>query len=316
VIILFLLPILYIVVYVIVTRTNPKSNVLAVAGDVIDCEGGLDWSQKNIYSSVSITPTASDKNNDRKSGLPMVVMPLKKSDLILHSRVYNGTSERGLHNTTKHFAIPDGYYNRPIYAWEGSVITIDVSLDYDITAPGPYEVVAYVLLGDDNFNSIYSNPSGVPRYEYKFDFLKDRDQIFQCTLHKRGYYYIVVRVKTDHNVQFSARVQFKYFSLDHEDYDFSIATPLQAVGITVQQPLHHSELVVCFSDEDDDLDSNTIHLDLKHDPRLPLVCTIPLMVWVPITIGILVARYVYYKVPMRRRDPERISLLHPSRHGH
>ena len=313
--ILLILP-AYGLTYLSVLLTKPgENNFLAVEGDVINCEGDLDWSHKNIYSSVSITQIASDSTNDQSDGLPLLVIPLERKEMVFHSNSYNGTTELQLDNTTERFLIPSNYNNRPLYMWGKSNVTIDVKLDYK-TAAGQTQIVAYVLRGDAKLNSFYLNPSKIPQYEHKFEFSEDNNQRFQCILDRPGYYYIVVRVRTNDIIQFSAVVQFNYFSLDYMDYDLAQTTPLQAVGIIVHQPLHHSELVVCFSEEDSN--SNTIHIDLGYDLQELLVNTIPLMCWIPIVLVCILLYCIYCIVrgcQKRGHQYQPVPPQQPNSHG-
>ena len=307
-ILLILVAALYGLTYLSVLLTKPgENNFLAVEGDVINCEGDLTWSHKNIYSSVSITQRASDSTNDQSDELPLLVMSLQRNEMVFHSNSYNGTTELQLDNTTERFLIPNNYYNRPLYMWGKSNVTIDVKLDYK-TAAGHTQIVAYVLRGDAKLNSFYLNPSKIPQYEHKFEFSEDEDQRFQCSLDRPGYYYIAVRVQTDDVIQFSAVVQFNYFSLNYKDYNFVQATPLQAVGITLHQPLQHSELVVCFSEEDSN--SNTI-INLGYDLQEPLVNTIPLMCWIPIVLVCILACCIYCIVRGCRKHENQYQQLLP-----
>jgi len=265
------------IMFVSFTYSSPKFNILAVAGDTIDCSGLDDSWHRVFYSSVSITQTASDPINDNRQGLAMSILPLDRRDLKFHSRNFSGsTADVTLHKNTQTILIPDEYYNQPLYMWAGSNVTFSVTIDYKTL---PTEMTAYIILGDNNLNSFYSDPSVSPRYEHKFNLLEDGDQLYQHTFYRDSYYYIVVRVHTDENVNFSAQVQFDYFAIDKEDYEFDNARHLSTVDWTLFENLdiRDRKLVVCALDNPpDSFSANTVHIDLAYRPRASVVYVLPL----------------------------------------
>ena len=288
----------YAVVYASFHFTVPRHNYLAVGGDVIDCERLEPW-RKWFYSDLSVTQQATDVINDNNKGLTMKIMPIQMDKLIFHPFPYSGTVDVEITNTTVPFVIPEGYFNRPFYMWEGSNITMHVNLsDYEIP---PSEMMAYIILGDENFNSFISSPQSKPHYEHSFNLIGWDREVYHQTLYNHGYYYIVVQVQTEHNIHLFADIQFDFFYVDSDDYDFSQASGSEIVGKPVHSSfgIHDHGITVCSVDKEaGDLDSNTIHVLLDYDLRASVVFVIPLSMLFIISlffllfcVRLLIARY-------------------------
>ena len=283
--------------YIVVDRsfvhTLPKHNILAVAGDVIDCSGLDDSWHKVFYSSVSITQVATDVVNDNPLGLSMEIASLDRRDLKFHPRNLSGTFEDTLSNKTNVFVIPEGIFQHPVYMWAGSNVTIDVMMNYLVW---PKELTAYVILGDQNLNSFFSNPWVTPKHEYKFSLLENTHQTYHYTFRKNGYFFIAVRIQTDEESNFTANVQFDYSAIIKQDYNFKHGQTLATVKSTLSEALdiRDQELVVCVIDDHPDSYSHfTIHLDLAYGLRKSIVYILPLVL-VPILVLVLMSLFAKY----------------------
>ena len=266
-----------------------------MGGDVIDCEQLEPW-QKPFYSEVSIMQQATDQN-DNKKGLTMKTVPVQRNKLKFHACKYSGIVDTEI-NDTKPFVIPENYFNRPYYMWEGSNFSMYVNLSYYEIQPS--EIMAYIILGDENFNSFVNNPHSKPHYEYSIDLLSWDNQVYHQTLNKHGYYYVVVQVQTDSKVHVFAIVRFDFFYLDNKDYDFSLANDLETVNVPVHNSLdiYNKNITLCsVNTVSGDLDSNTIHVLLDYGLRLSIVFIIPLLVsviyliFLSICVTLLIVRY-------------------------
>ncbi len=256
----------------------PHFNILAVTKTVMDCEklGAV----KFFLSEVFLTQQATDSINDNPEGLSMKIKSLPRSD-VLNARQTEQYAGRTDETTlTKHyttFLIPDGYYAYPIHVWAGSNLTVQINMSYDDGFP-PRVLTMFVILGDDNYNAFTINPSSCPHCEYEFDLIGRFRETYNMTLKSNGYYYIVIKVQTDHNITFSAAVNFDYYTISEEDLDFSYPVKLDQVDKEVGMSLHRGNMIVCAVDSAPDGGQYTIHLGMKYSLYSLIVVTIPLSV--------------------------------------
>ncbi len=288
------------------THNTPHPTILAIAGGIIDC-GKLDILSRNFLSALYLTQKVTDVVNDNPQGLAMKVKSFERS-VVLNARnssIYFEHTNVTLNKNYKIFIIPDGYYAYPPYALAGSNITVQVNLsNYNSL---PHELLMYLIYGDLNYNRFSDDPSITPVYEQKFNLLGWDSQTYEMTTKNNGYYYVVIYVKTDNDIHFSATVNFNYYTISKGKLDFSDAHELLTTGTTVSIPVDHQkqQIVVCAVDGNPNLGAYTIHLQLDYSLRAALVYTIPLAVfffYIPCVLFFFAVKklWCYYRSPHRR----------------
>ncbi len=118
-------------------------------------------------------------------------------------------------------------------------------------------------------------------YEHQFDLLGGSNSTtYWMTTKYNGYYYIVIKVNTDHEIRFSARVKFDYYSVASDDLNFSQAKTLSEVGSTVRLHLDisNNQLVLCAVDSVTDPSDYSIHIQMKNGIRHYVTVPIPVIV--------------------------------------
>ncbi len=278
--VVFVLGLAYSITYGSVMGTAPSYNILAITGDTLDCDKLLSR-QKIFWSEVLLSQHATDTVNDNPNGLSMRIQSFKKTEIRKVRKVHNytGSTEIVVKKDFKPFLIPNGYYAYPIYVWVGSNITVQVNLsNYRYL---PKMMIMYLILGDKNYNTFAANPLSIPQYERQLDLLcGSNSTTYRMTTKYNGYYYIVIKVNTDHEIHFSARVKFDYYSVASDDLNFSQAKTLSEVGSTVRLHLDisNNQLVLCAVDSVTDPSDYSIHIQMKYGIRHYITVPIPVIV--------------------------------------
>ena len=206
-IVLMITTILAIVIYSSIVYVVPSSRILAIPGDVIDCEN-LKPEKTKLYSNVELKQETEDDPNDNDDGIALIVTSIHIPETWQNSGNYTGYIDTTLSDKGKYSIIEDTYYTNPIYMWKGSNISMQVDIK-EYTTP-PTKTEGYIICGEENYLSFHNNKDSF-HYVHKFIISRDYTVLPSTAVDQNCYYYVGIRIYAESSVRVLAVINMDYF---------------------------------------------------------------------------------------------------------
>ena len=262
-IVLMITTILAIVIYSSIVYVVPSSRILAIPGDVIDCENLMPEKTK-LYSNVELKQETEDDPNDNDDGFALIVTSIYIPETWQNSGNYTGYIDTTLSDKGKYSIIEYTYYTNPIYMWKGSNISMQVDIKAYTTPPTKIE--GYIICGEENYLSFHNNKDSF-HYVHKFIISRDHTMLPSTTVNQNCYCYVGIQIYAESTVCVLAVISMDYFYVNSSNPAFSQGISLSPTDGTVKYPIdfYGNKIVVCGSKKSVDSSILSAHIELKYD---------------------------------------------------